>query len=210
MIRLRFAAKVPPSSKSVNCGFGAPNPHDMPLSLLKSLLRRDPHRATAARLYAALAPQARQPELYGSRFAVPDTLEGRFDLLILHAFLVMERLQEEENGPAINQALFDEMFRHLDLTLREIGVQDLGVGRRIKAMAEAFNGRTTAYRAALAGQGETLAAAIRRNVHGDDPAASDGADRLAVYCMSVLAGFRGQSTASILAGRLGFPDPATI
>ncbi|MDF3072841.1 MAG: ubiquinol-cytochrome c chaperone [Alphaproteobacteria bacterium] len=182
----------------------------MPLSLLKSLLRRDPHRPLAARLYSALAPQARHPEFYGPRYGVPDTLEGRFDLLILHAFLVMERLQAEANGPAINQALFDEMFRHLDLTLREIGVQDLGVGRRIKAMAEAFNGRTTAYRAALAGEGEPLALAIRRNVHGDNPAASEGADRLAIYCMSVLAGFRGQSTHSILAGRLGFPDPATI
>jgi cytochrome b pre-mRNA-processing protein 3 len=182
----------------------------MPISLLKSLLRRDPHRATASRLYGALAPQARNPEFYGPRFGVPDTLEGRFDLLILHAFLVMERLQAEEDGPAINQALFDEMFRHLDLNLREIGVQDLGVGRRIKAMAEAFNGRTTAYRAALAGQGEPLALAIQRNVYGDEPAASAGADRLAVYCMSVMAGFRGQSTPSILAGRLGFPDLATI
>lgn len=182
----------------------------MPLSLLKSLLRRDRHRPTAARLYAALAPQARLPAFYGPAYAVPDTLEGRFDLLVLHSFLVMERLQEEENGPAINQSLFDEMFRHLDLNLREMGVQDLGVGRRIKAMAEAFNGRTAAYRAALAGQGEPLAAAIRRNIHSDDPAATDGADRLAVYCMSTLAGLRGQTTASILAGKLGFPDPATI
>jgi cytochrome b pre-mRNA-processing protein 3 len=182
----------------------------MPLSLIRALLRRDPHRATAARLYRAFSPQARLPAFYGPRFKVPDTLEGRFDLLVLHAFLLMERLQGEEEGPAINQSLFDEMFRHLDLNLREMGVQDLGVGRRIKAMAEAFNGRSTAYRAALAGEGETLAAAILRNVHAGDPAASDGADRLAVYCMSVLAGFRGQTTASVLAGRLGFPDPATI
>ncbi|MGE0152813.1 MAG: ubiquinol-cytochrome C chaperone family protein [Reyranellaceae bacterium] len=182
----------------------------MPIPLLKSLLRRDPHRPLAARLYGALAPQARHPAFYGPRFGVPDTLEGRFDLLVLHAFLVMQRLQDEEDGPAINQALFDEMFRHLDLTLREMGVQDLGVGRRIKAMAEAFNGRTTAYRAALAGQGEPLAEAIRRNVYGGAAAAGDGADRLARYCMSVLTGFRGQTTASILAGRLGFPDPATI
>lgn len=186
----------------------------MPLSLIRSIFRRDPHRPVAARLYGALAPQARHPVFYGPKFAVPDTLEGRFDLLVLHAFLVMERLQEEPDGPAINQSLFDEMFRHLDLNLREMGVQDLGVGRRIKAMAEAFNGRTTAYRAALAGQGEPLATVIRRNVHGDasdaDDNAREGADRLAVYCMSVLAGFRGQSTESILAGRLGFPDPDTI
>lgn len=182
----------------------------MPLSLLRSLLRRDPHRPTAALIYAALAPQARHPTFYGPAYAVPDTLEGRFDLLLLHAFLVMERLQEEEDGPAINQALFDEMFRHLDLNLREMGVQDLGVGRRIKAMAEGFNGRTAAYRAALAGLGEPLAAALRRNVYEDAAMAADSADRLARYSMSVLMGFRGQSTASILAGKLGFPDPATI
>jgi cytochrome b pre-mRNA-processing protein 3 len=210
MIRTRSAVKVPPAQSSVNCAKKPLDLQHMPISLLRSLLRRDPHRPLAARLYGALAPQARHPEFYGPRFGVPDTLEGRFDLLILHAFLVMERLQAEADGPAINQALFDEMFRHLDLNLREIGVQDLGVGRRIKAMAEAFNGRTTAYRAALAGEGEPLATVIKRNVHGDDPAASEGADHLAVYCMSVLTGFRGQSTPSILAGRLGFPDPATI
>jgi len=182
----------------------------MPIPFLKSLLRRDPYRPVASRLYAALAPQARHPAFYGPAYAVPDTLEGRFDLLVLHAFLVMERLQDEENGKAINQSLFDEMFRHLDQALRQIGVQDLGVGRRIKIMAEAFNGRTTAYRAALAGQGEPLAEAIRRNIYGGEASGQSGADRLAVYCMSVLTGFRGQSTGSIVAGKLGFPDPATI
>jgi len=185
----------------------------MPLSLIKSLLRRDPHRATAARIYGAIAPQARNPAFYRPGYGVPDTLDGRFDMLVLLSFLVMARLQDEADGPAINQALFDEMFRHLDLNLREMGVQDLGVGRRIKIMAEAFNGRTTAYRAALAGQGEDLASALRRNVFAADAgssAAVAGADRLAVYAMSVLAGFNGQDTASILAGRLGFPDPDHI
>lgn len=180
----------------------------MPLSLIKSLLRRDPHRATAARIYASIAPQARHPAFYGPLYGVPDTLDARFDMLVLHAFLVMRRLQDEPDGPAFNQSLFDEMFRHLDLNLREMGVQDLGVGRRIKVMAEAFNGRTSAYRAALAGQGEDLASALRRNVFAG--AEGNGADRLAVYAMSVLAGLEGQTLASVLAGRLGYPDPVAI
>ena len=71
---------------------------------------------------------------------------------------------------ALSQAFFDAMFRHLDLTLREIGVQDLGVGRRIKIMAEGFHGRALAYRAALAGQGATpLAEVLRRNAYGGRP-----------------------------------------
>ncbi|HMO85833.1 MAG TPA: ubiquinol-cytochrome C chaperone family protein [Lacipirellulaceae bacterium] len=170
----------------------------MPLSLLKSLLRRDPHRATAARLYAAMAPQARREAFFGPLYGVPDTLDGRFDMLVLHAFLLMARLQDERDGQSINQALFDEMFRHLDLNLREIGVQDLGVGRRIKVMAEAFNGRRAAYEAALSGKGELLAQALRRNVFADAGGSEEGADRLAVYCMSALAGLNGQSLASIL------------
>lgn len=180
----------------------------MPLSLIKSLLRRDPHRATAVRLYGAVAPQARHPAFYGPLYGVPDTIDARFDMLVLHAFLVMRRLQDEPDGPAVNQSLFDEMFRHLDLNLREMGVQDLGVGRRIKIMAEAFNGRTAAYRAALSGEGEDLASALRRNVFGGG--GGPGADRLAVYAMSVLAGFEGQTTQSIIAGCLGYPEPTAI
>ncbi len=128
--------------------------------------RKNPHEAFAAALYTRTAEQARAPVLFEA-CGIPDTLDGRFDALALHAALVIDRLRAEPDGEALAQAFFDAMFRHLDLTLREIGVQDLGVGRRIKIMAEGLHGRALAYREALQGGGTTaLAEALRRNAYG--------------------------------------------
>jgi len=131
--------------------------------------RKNPHEALAAALYARTAEQAREPGLFEA-CGIPDTLDGRFDALALHAALMIDRLQREPDGEALAQAYFDAMFRHLDLTLREIGVQDLGVGRRIKIMAEGFHGRALAYREALA-SGQPLAEVLRRNAYGGSPPA---------------------------------------
>ncbi len=133
--------------------------------------RRPPHEELAASLYTRTAERARAAELYES-CGIPDTLDGRFDALALHAALVIDRLRREADGEVLSQAFFDAMFRHLDLTLREIGVQDLGVGRRIKIMAEGFHGRALAYRAALGGEGAVpLAEVLRRNAYGGRPPA---------------------------------------
>jgi cytochrome b pre-mRNA-processing protein 3 len=131
--------------------------------------RRQPSEDFAAVLYTRTAERARAAELYEA-CGIPDTLDGRFDALALHAALVIDRLRHEPDGEALSQAFFDAMFRHLDLTLREIGVQDLGVGRRIKIMAEGFHGRALAYRAAMAGDGPIpLAEVLRRNAYGGRP-----------------------------------------
>lgn len=127
--------------------------------------RKNPHEAFAAALYSRTAEQARAPELFQG-CGIPDTLDGRFDALALHAALVIDRLRVEPDGEALAQAFFDAMFRHLDLTLREIGVQDLGVGRRIKIMAEGLHGRALAYREALQGGATPLADVLRRNAYG--------------------------------------------
>jgi cytochrome b pre-mRNA-processing protein 3 len=131
--------------------------------------RKNPHEAFAAALYGRTAEQARAPVLFEA-CGIPDTLDGRFDALALHATLMIDRLRREPDGEALAQAFFDAMFRHLDLTLREIGVQDLGVGRRIKIMAEGFHGRALAYREALA-SGQPLAEVLRRNAYGGSPPA---------------------------------------
>jgi cytochrome b pre-mRNA-processing protein 3 len=127
--------------------------------------RKNPHEAFAAALYTRTAEQARAPVLFEA-CGIPDTLDGRFDSLALHAALVIDRLRAEPDGEAMAQAFFDAMFRHLDLTLREIGVQDLGVGRRIKIMAEGLHGRALAYREALQGGAAPLGDALRRNAYG--------------------------------------------
>jgi cytochrome b pre-mRNA-processing protein 3 len=136
--------------------------------------RRKPEDDFAAAVYARTAEQARAPELFEA-CGIPDTLDGRFDSLALHAALVIDRLRREPDGEALAQAFFDTMFRHLDLTLREIGVQDLGVGRRIKTMAEGLHGRALAYRQALAGGPTPLAEVLRRNAYGGRPPADQQA-----------------------------------
>jgi len=134
--------------------------------------KRAPEVEFAEAVYARTAERARGSELF-EQFGVPDDLYGRFDALALHAWLTIDRLRLEPDGEALAQAFFDAMFRHLDLTLREIGVQDLGVGRRIKAMAEGLHGRALAYREALAGRGECLAEVLRRNAYGGSPPAGN-------------------------------------
>ena len=130
--------------------------------------RKKPDDAFAAALYARTAEHARAPELFEA-CGIPDTLDGRFDALALHAALTIDRLRREPDGEALAQAFFDAMFRHLDLTLREIGVQDLGVGRRIKIMAEGLHGRALAYREALGGGPPSLGDVLRRNAYGGRP-----------------------------------------
>jgi cytochrome b pre-mRNA-processing protein 3 len=136
--------------------------------------RRKPEETFAAELYARTAGEARALELFEA-CGIPDTLDGRFDALALHAALVIDRLRREPDGEELAQAFFDTMFRHLDLTLREIGVQDLGVGRRIKIMAEGLHGRALAYRDALAGGPVPLDEVLRRNAYGGRPPADDRA-----------------------------------
>jgi cytochrome b pre-mRNA-processing protein 3 len=132
--------------------------------------RRPPAEEFAAALYVRTAERARAPELFEA-CGIPDTLDGRFDALALHAALMIDRLRREPDGEVLAQAYFDAMFRHLDLTLREIGVQDLGVGRRIKIMAEGFHGRALAYREALEGGQPALGEVLRRNAYGGRPPA---------------------------------------
>lgn len=143
--------------------------------------RKNPDAEYATAVYGAIAKRARTPELFEA-CGIPDTLDGRFDALALHAALMIDRLHREPDGIALAQAFFDAMFQHLDLTLREIGVQDLGVGRRIKIMAEGFHGRALAYREALAGGPISLADVLRRNAYGGrPPTGTDLVVRLEAY-----------------------------
>lgn len=132
-------------------------------------------------VYRRVAEHARAPELFVD-CGIPDTLDGRFDSLALHAALMIDRLRREPDGDDLAQAFFDAMFKHLDLTLREIGIQDLGVGRRIKIMAEGLHGRALAYREALNGGETPLADVLRRNAYGGrSPANGDEVVHLEAY-----------------------------
>ncbi|MGE0426146.1 MAG: ubiquinol-cytochrome C chaperone family protein [Reyranellaceae bacterium] len=169
--------------------------------------RRARERQTVAGLYAAIAAQARMPVFYAA-LGVPDTVDGRFDLLVLHAWLAMNRLDAEPDGGPLKQDLFDAMFGHLDLTLREMGAQDLGVGRRIKRMAEGFHGRCSAFREAwLSGDTAKLEEALARNVFGKATPPPDASARLARYVGDAIACLAATPAAELTAGRIAWPTP---
>jgi cytochrome b pre-mRNA-processing protein 3 len=132
---------------------------------LLSLIRRGRYERPGFELYGAAVAAARDPDLY-TVIGVPDTLDGRFDMVALHAFLLIQRLKREPApGPALAQGVFDAMFSDMDVNLREMGVGDLSVGRKVRVMWEAFHGRSAAYASAMdAGDMNALDAALERNV----------------------------------------------
>ena len=152
---------------------------------------------------------AREPFLYQS-LGVADTLDGRFDLVCLHTFLLVRRLQRaQEPGPTLAQAVFDAMFSDMDISLREMGVGDLSVGRRVRAMWEAFNGRALAYDAALAtGDAAALEAALVRNVWRGETPADGCAAGLARLVTAQAAFLDGQDFTALCAGDVAFRPAA--
>jgi cytochrome b pre-mRNA-processing protein 3 len=166
-------------------------------------------RDEGRRLHEALAAQARLPVFYAD-LGVPDSIDGRFEMLCVHAHALFHRLRGRgEQADQLGQATYDAMFSGLDAALREMGVADLGVGRRIKIMTEALNGRIHAYDAALAdADAGALPAAIRRNVYGTTTASprEDQISALGAYQRALRASMAETDDASLLAGRVPFPQ----
>lgn len=162
----------------------------------------------ASALYLALVGQARHPSFYTAH-GVPDTLEGRYDMVVLHAYLLMRRLGQVSAAAvapakALSQDTFDLMFADMDQSLREMGVTDTGIGRRVRRMAEAFYGRVSAYDKAQAEGGDALARALARNLYSTvDPAPAHLA-AMASYVLVQQDHLAAQSDQDLLAGKLTF------
>ncbi|SLN45072.1 ubiquinol-cytochrome C chaperone family protein [Oceanibacterium hippocampi] len=139
--------------------------------------RKSPLKSAAYRLYGEIVEQARDPGFYRNA-AVDDSVEGRFAMIVLHQFLVLRRLKGEgETAETLAQHLFDIMVDDLDRSLREMGVGDLGVGKRVKKLAQRFYGHVASYDEALQASGDAaLAAALGRNLYqlDDDADAAAG------------------------------------
>ena len=124
-------------------------------------------RPDASSLYQKIVTQARRPEFYRN-LGIPDTASGRFDMISLHAFILMKRLKsDEENGRDLSQALFDFMFDDMDKNLREMGVGDIAVGKKVKILAAAYYGRITAYEKGLQSGEGVLEEVFQRNLYCD-------------------------------------------
>lgn len=174
--------------------------------MFAALSRRRERRARAAALYAALLAQARQPGFYRD-LGVSDTFDGRFDLLVLHAFLLFRRLgRSGEAGKDLAQAVFDAMFADMDDVLREMGVGDLSIARKIQGMSEAFYGRVKAYDEALAQSDEALEAALVRNVYAG-AGAGGGPCALARYVRAAGVALEAASLDALARGAIPFPPP---
>ena len=172
---------------------------------LKGLFRRGRLERAGFELYGQAVAAAREPFLY-LELSVPDTLDGRFDMIGLHVFLVIRRLtREPEPGPALAQALFDAMFADMDINLRELSVGDLSVGRKVRVMWEAFHGRSVAYTEALdRGDMEALEAALCRNVWRGEPVADEAVAALGRLVVAQTACLAGQPLESFQRGEAVF------
>ncbi|MBZ9673346.1 ubiquinol-cytochrome C chaperone family protein [Mesorhizobium sp. ES1-3] len=176
--------------------------------MFQRLFGRERHanRAITEALYAQIVAAARQTVFY-SHWNVPDTPLGRFEMLSLHMFLVQHRMRGEDGvAQEIAQVLIDEFFLDVDHSLRELGIGDVGVPKRMKKLAKMFYGRTAAYDDALErNDHDGLTAALARNVRPDADAWPE-ASRLAGYVASASRQLSAQPTESIAAGTVAFPE----
>lgn len=166
--------------------------------------KRDAHAS-----YIALIAQARNSFFY-SGLRVPDTLDGRFEVILLHLFLVLERLKREPGKRYLEPArrLTEAYFADMDRSLRELGVGDTGVSRRVKAMANACYGRMEAYEVALRDPA-ALREALRRNVYAtaSEPVDEAALERLAAYLAAAHDALGMQTAEDVAKGRVTFPSP---
>lgn len=179
--------------------------------MLGWLRRNKEKKETAARLYGAIVKLARAPVLYRD-MEIPDTLDGRFDAVILHVHLILRRLRHlGPEGGRLGQLVFDAMFANMDVALREMGVGDLSVGKKVRRMAEAYFGRAVAYDQALVpgAEEDMLAETLVRNVYGGSPPSAAALARLADHVRDLDARIARLSLDALKAAELSAsPSPA--
>jgi cytochrome b pre-mRNA-processing protein 3 len=174
-------------------------------------VRRRARRRWAHDLYGDLVDRARQPVFY-RELGVPDTPEGRFEMVGLHAALVMRRLQAAgEEGRGRGQELFDVMFADMDAGLRELGIGDLSVGKHVKRLARNFHARLATLDATLSsGDGAGLRTMLASNVyHGGPPPRAPQLDALVGYLKVLDGALCDHDAADLLEGRLAMPAAPT-
>lgn len=181
--------------------------------LMRHAKRRGREREHALSLYIAAVEQARRPGFY-TDCGVADSLDGRFDLIVLHVFLVVRALRPSgEPGTRLSNLMFKIMMDDMDMNLREMGVGDLSVGKRVKSMARAFYGRAAAYDAAFDaerdaapdGAGEQgLEAALQRNIYGAAEPDPGALALLLGYVRRAEAALAAVPAAALLSGQVTF------
>ncbi len=177
----------------------------MPLHRFRERRRRK--RAGCA-LYEFIVAQARQPQFY-LEYGVPDTLEGRFDMIVLHMWLLFRRIGATSfpQAEVLSQEVFDLMFVDMDRNLREMGVSDLRVGKRVEAMSQDFYGRIGAYDRALVEGEDALGEALKRNLYQTGAPTVEHLGRMSRYVLHQVRLLDDQGPEQFLAGKVTFAAP---
>ena len=169
---------------------------------------KNPYAQPAEHVYGAVLDQTRRSVFY-TDYGVPDSFDGRFDLLLVHIYLVLQVMLDETRAEAedFNQALFDETFKDMDQTLREMGIGDMGIPKHMRKMMRAFNGRMHAYQAGL--DESDLEDALRKNLYGTlEDVDSAHIKAFEKYMMNTLKFLKAQGADAILAGTIEFKKEA--
>lgn len=175
---------------------------------IRNWFRRSPLDIAARNAYIASVEQARQPAFYDA-LSVPDSPIGRFDVIALHCFLVLHRLKGEEAAQPFSECYCEILFDDMDRNLREMGVGDLSVGKKIRKMAEGFFGRVSAYERALEAGDAALMAALQRNLYAYESPGQQALERLADYVHRSVAQLAKQDTAALTGGQIDFAPVKT-
>ncbi|HET9717595.1 MAG TPA: ubiquinol-cytochrome C chaperone family protein [Pseudolabrys sp.] len=170
--------------------------------------RREQRQNTISALYGTIVAQARRSCFYRD-FAVADTINGRFEMLVLHLALVLDRLAEMPDLRELGQGIFDTFCGDMDHNLREIGIGDLAVPKKMQRIGEAYYGRAEAYRKAVSAEDpEFLVDALVRNIYDGDTSKRALAARLAAYIKDTVGDLKAQTGPDLMAGKLHLPEPA--
>ncbi len=173
--------------------------------LLKMLRRRRGMSQPATGLYSSIVEQSRDPAFFCD-LNVPDTILGRFEMIALHAFLVFRRLRDAGGeGRELAQLTHDLMFADIDRSLRELGIGDMGIGKRVKSLARNLYGRIAAYDEGLGSDEAVLVEALRRNVYATmESVGNEKIALLAVYLRREAEALRMQTDEALLSGQVSF------
>jgi cytochrome b pre-mRNA-processing protein 3 len=178
--------------------------------MISHLFLRSARSDTISTLYGMIVAQARLPCFYRD-YGVADTVNGRFDLIILHLTLVLDRLAAEPELRQLGQGLFDHFCRDMDANLREMGVGDLSVPKEMRRIGDAFYGRSQAYLAALTPyEAQELAEVVSRNVYEARLGPEAAPRRLAAYMRQAHHNLTVQNAVALGRGELRFPDPVLV
>ena len=168
---------------------------------------RKHHLHVGSQLYLTAVDQSRTPALY-TDYGVPDTVDGRFDMIIVHIMLLIRRLRGGgEGAEAISQNVLNLMFADMDRNFREMGIADISIGKHVKRTAKAFYGRAEVLEKGLDAGRPALLDAVQETIYPAIKETDQGASELTDYIVAVDTHLRTQSVDEILTGNVSYPSP---